>query len=155
MTAPNPAFQSTARRLLEEAAKGDEDRAAQPHAAEQVFQRLRERLAKLIGVVGFRTLLMRALKLARADAPALGAMEVKPDGLIAGLTEALVEQSPTEALTAPATLLAHFLALLTAFLGEDLALLLVTEAVRRDGTHRGAEDREDQESARDPGPEDR
>lgn len=155
MTAPSPDFQSTAQRLIEEAAKGDEDRAALLLAAEQVFQRLHDHLAKLIGVVGFRTLLSRALKLARADAPALGALEVKPDGLIAGLSEDLVGRSPTEALTAPATLLAHFLALLAAFLGEDLALHLVSEAVRRNETRRKTEDREDQKPSRDPGSEDR
>lgn len=155
MTAPSPSLQRTAQRLIEKAAKGDEDEAALLLAAEQVFQRLHDRLAKLIGVVGFRTLLARALKLARADAPALGALEVKPDGLIAGLSEALVARSPTEALAAPATLLAHFLALLAAFLGEDLALHLVREAVRGNGPRGGAEDREDQESTSEPGSEDR
>jgi hypothetical protein len=155
MTAPSPSLQRTAQRLIEEAAKGDDEEAALQRAAEQVFQRLHDHLAKLIGVVGFRTLLARALKLARADAPALGALEVKPHGLLAGLPEAFVEWSPAEALTAPATLLAHFLALLAAFLGEDLALHLVCEAVRGNGPRGSAEDREDQESTSDPGSEDR
>lgn len=155
MTAPSPSFQSTAQRMIEEAAKGDEDTRALVRAAEQVFQRLHDHLAKLIGVVGFTTLLARALKLARADAPALGALEVKSGGLLPGLSEALVERSPTEALTAPATLLAHFLELLAVFVGEDLALHLVHEAAKSDGKHGEAEDRREQESAREPGSEDR
>ena len=70
MTASSPSFQSTAQRMIEEAAQTEEDALALLRAAERVFQRLHKRLAKLIGVVGYRTLLARALKLARADAPA-------------------------------------------------------------------------------------
>ncbi|MFS8065847.1 MAG: hypothetical protein ACMG6S_05680 [Byssovorax sp.] len=155
MSAPSPAQQSTAQRLIEEAARGDDEEVALVGATEHVFQGLHDHLAKLIGVVGFKTLLARALQLARADAPALAAVEVKPDGLIAGLSKALVGLRPTEALTAPATLLAHFLALLAAFLGEDLALHLVREAVRGNGPRGSAEDREDQESTPNPGSEER
>ncbi len=155
MTPPSPAFQSTAQRLIEDAASSDEDEAALLRAVEQVFQRLHDHLGKLIGVVGFTTLLTRALKLARGEAPALGALEVKPDGSLAGLSEAFVERSPAEALAAPVTLLAHFLALLAAFLGEDLALHLAGEALSSSWTHGKIEDREDQESARHPGSEGR
>lgn len=154
MTAPSPAFQSTAQRLIEEAAKGEEE-SALVGAVEQVFQRLHEHLRKLVGAVGFRTLLTRALQIARADAPALTAIEVTKEGWIAGLSEALVGRSRAEALAAPVLLLAHFLALLAAFLGEDLALHVVSEAVRGNQTRGCAEDREDRESARKPGSEER
>jgi hypothetical protein len=154
MIALTPAFQSTARRLIEEAASVDEETAL-PRAAEKVFQKLHDHLARLIGVVGFRTLLARSLKLAREGAPALEALEIKPDGTIVGLAEALVERSPAEALEAPTTLLAHFLALLAAFVGDDLALHLVSEAVRRNGPHANMQGSEDRGSPRDPGSEDR
>ena len=153
MTAPSPAFQSAAQRLIEDAANSDENEAALLRAAEQVFQRLHDHLGKFIGVVGFTTLLARALKLARGDAPALGALEVKLDGSLAGLSEAFVERSPTAALAAPVTLLAHLLGLLAAFLGEDLALHLVSDAMRRSWAHGKTDDREDQESARNPASE--
>jgi hypothetical protein len=130
MTSPPPVFQSTAQRVIEHAAAGREDTEAIAGAAEQVFQALHEHLAKLIGVIGFRTLLARSLKLARPGLPALAWIEVKPEGTIAGLVEALAGRSPTEALAAPATLLAQFLDLLAAFVGEDLALHLVNEATR-------------------------
>jgi hypothetical protein len=155
MVALSPAFQSTAQRLLEEAARAGEAQTALPRAAEKVFQELHDHLARLIGVVGFRTLLARSLKLAREGAPALSALEVKADGAIVGLTEALVARSPAEALAAPTTLLAHFLALLAAFVGDELALHLVSEAVRGHEARDGAQDRGDQEPPRDPGSEDR
>ncbi|MEO5726667.1 MAG: hypothetical protein ABI134_17195 [Byssovorax sp.] len=155
MSTPSPAHKSTAQRLIEEAARGDDEEVALVGATEHVFQGLHDHLAKLIGVVGFRTLLARALQLARADAPALAVVEVKPNGLIAGLSRALVGLRPAEALAAPVTLLAHFLALLSAFVGEDLTVHVVSEAVKkRDGT-RAAHNREDQESAHKPGSEDR
>ncbi len=154
MIALSPAFQSTARRLIEEAAREAEE-IDLPRAAERVFQELHDHLAKLIGVVGFRTLLARSLKLAREEAPALEALVVKPDGELAGLAEALVQRSPAETLAAPTTLLAHFLALLAAFVGDELALHLVSEAVRRNEASEGAQAREDRESPRDPGSEDR
>lgn len=153
MTAPSPAHQSTAQRLIEEATRSEEE-AALVDAAEQVFQGLHDHLTRLIGVIGFRTLLTRALQLARADAPALAALEVKPDRLIADLSRALVGLHPTEALAASATLLAHFLALLAAFVGDDLALHIVSEAVKSTGRRSPANEREEQESARKPGSED-
>jgi hypothetical protein len=130
MTPPNPAFQRTAERLIEDAASGRDDAAALAGAAERVFQGLHDHLGRLVGVIGFRTLLARSLKIARPGLAALGGVEVKPDGTIHGLVEALAARSPAEALAAPATLLARFLDLLAAFVGDDLALHLVDEATR-------------------------
>jgi hypothetical protein len=130
MISPNPASRSTAQRLIEDAAIGSEDAAAIASAAERVFQRLHEHLSTLIGVVGWKTLLGRALKLARTRVPALQRIEVKPDGTIAGLVEALSTQAPEDAVLAPAMLLAQLLDLLAAFVGDDLALHLVDEATR-------------------------
>lgn len=155
MIALSPAFQSTARRLIEQAAHDVEEPTTLPLAAERVFHALHDHLGKLIGVIGFRTLLARSLKLARERAPVLEVLEVEPDGMLAGLAEALEERSPAEALTAPATLLACFLALLAAFVGDDLALHLVSEAVRREEAREGAQERDDRGSPRDQGSEDR
>ncbi len=132
MKPPSPALQSTARRLIEDAATDRADAAAITRAAEQMFQRLHDHLAKLIGVVGFTTMFARSLKLAQARLPALKGIEMTTGGKIAGFSEALQARSPAEALEAPATLLAHFLDLLAAFVGDDFALHLVREAAQRD-----------------------
>ena len=52
-----------------------------------VDERLRPHLATLMGRVGFRALLSRALVLANADVPWLGAVHVKTDGSLEGLGE--------------------------------------------------------------------
>jgi len=49
-------------------------------AAARVCEKLRRLLAKILGATGFLTLLRRALILAKAQTPALGVVEVKPDG---------------------------------------------------------------------------
>ena len=130
MTSPKPAFESTAQRLILDAAADREDAASIAGAAEHVFQALHDHLAKLIGVVGFRALLARSLMLARPGLPALGRIEVMPEGTIPGLLEELASRSPAEALAAPAAWLARFIDLLAAFVGDDLALHLVDDATR-------------------------
>jgi hypothetical protein len=132
MNPPSPELHSTARRLIEEAATDRADAAAITRAAEQVFQRLYDRLSKLIGVVGFRTMFARSLKLAQARLPALKRIEVTEGGAVTGFADGLEARSPAEAIEAPATLLAHFLDLLAAFVGDDFALHLVRKAARHD-----------------------
>ena len=99
MTPPDPAFQSAAQRLIQDVAAGGEDAATIARAAEHIFQRLHDHLGRLIGVIGFRTLLARSHKLAKPGLPALARIEVRPDGTIVGLLEALSPRSPAEALT--------------------------------------------------------
>jgi hypothetical protein len=140
MTSPSPTFQSTAERLILDAAKGRKDAAEIAGAAEHVFQSLHDHLATLIGAIGFRTLLARSIKLARPGARALERIEVQHEGTLAGLAEALSRETPEEALAAPAMLLARFLDLLAAFVGDDLALHLVDEATRARPAREGGND---------------
>ena len=56
-------------------------------AAFRVCETLRQPLCALAGVAGFRSLLSRALALARAEAPSLGAVQVAADGSLQGLDE--------------------------------------------------------------------
>lgn len=130
MTPPKPVYQSTAQRLLDDAATGCDDAAAIARAAEGVFEGLHEHLARLVGVLGWRTLLARSLKLARAELPALDRIEVRADGTIAGLAGAFAAWSPEETLVAATALLAQVIDLLAAFVGEDLAIHLVNDATR-------------------------
>ena len=148
MTSPIPAFESTAQRLILAAATGHEDAAAIAGAAEHVFHALHDHLARLIGVVGFRALLARSLTIARPGLPALARIEVMPEGTISGLTEALTSQSAAEALAAPAALLARFIELLAAFVGDDLALHLVNDATRSGAEPTGPHDQRSSEAGR-------
>ena len=56
-------------------------------AAFRVCETLRQPLFALAGVDGFRSLLSRALTLARAEAPSLSAVQVAADGSLQGLDE--------------------------------------------------------------------
>ena len=92
-----------------------------------VDERLRPHLAELMGMVGFRALLSRALVLASAEASWLHAVQVKTDGSLEGLGELEDRVSRDEFLDSCVVLLAQFLGLLVTFIGEDLTLRLVRD----------------------------
>lgn len=88
---------------------------------------LRPHLAALMGKVGFRALLSRALALAGAEVPWLVALHVEADGRLSGLDKAGAGLGPEEELAGKVVLLAQLLGLLVAFIGEDLTLRLVRD----------------------------
>ncbi len=115
-------------------------------AVERVLNKLRLHLSKTIGQEGFRTLLARALTLTTPQFPNLGSIQINADGSLNGMpgtagvhskitqNEAQNTQSyetpstaiianPTEGATA---LLAHLIALLVTFIGEDLTLRILS-----------------------------
>jgi hypothetical protein len=92
-----------------------------------VGEKLRPHLAPLMGNVGFRALLSRALALANAEVPLLRAMHIKADGSFDGLDELGAQVDPDEIFKGRVVLLAQLLGLLVAFIGEDLTLRLVRE----------------------------
>jgi hypothetical protein len=97
-------------------------------AAFLVGEKLRPHLAPLMGNVGFRALLSRALALANAEVPWLRAVHVKAaDGSFQGLDELGAQVDPDEIFEGRVVLLAQLLGLLVAFIGEDLTLRLVRE----------------------------
>jgi hypothetical protein len=120
------------------------DGAATPMAAaERVLQGLAERLSPLVGVGGFQLLLQRALKRARAGHPALAA--IQPDATVpwrlAGAAEGSRAEAGDEA--AAEAILAETIALITRFLGADMAIRLVLQdfpEATRDGTGSGSEE---------------
>ena len=87
-----------------------------------VSEKLRRPLSTLAGSSGFRSLLARSLTLAKAQAPALSAVKVKPDGSLEGLGS---EDQDAEA---GVILIAQLLGLLVTFIGEGLVLSLVLDA---------------------------
>ena len=81
---PPPQTRDLALRLL--AYEGVAGNASEPteFAAFRVCERLRQPLITLAGVAGFRSLLSRALTLARAEAPSLSAVQLTADGSLKG-----------------------------------------------------------------------
>ncbi len=84
-------------------------------------------LGPLVGAVGFRTLLDRALTLTKAEVPGLSAVQVRADGALVGLGEAEAQSSNGKIAKGEVLLLAHLLGLLIVFLGEALTLGLVQD----------------------------
>jgi len=117
--------------LLHEAAEGRRSEKL-AEAAERTCVRLRGRLGVLIGQRGFTALFDRALFLAAAERPSL--REIRYDareepGLIGARAFARTRE-PEETEDGLVTIVAHFIGLLVAFLGEELAEHLVRDAWR-------------------------
>ncbi|MGB9265912.1 MAG: hypothetical protein WCB56_10705, partial [Terriglobales bacterium] len=95
MSLPEP--RQLAQRLLTyEAVTGENSEPAEP-AAFRVCAKLRRPLITLAGVAGFRSLLSRALTLARAEAPSLSAVQVAADGSVKGLDELAAQTGKEQA----------------------------------------------------------
>ncbi|MGI8996352.1 MAG: hypothetical protein ACR2GW_06735, partial [Pyrinomonadaceae bacterium] len=71
MSTASPEIQDLARRLLAIEAERDNSSSARVDVAMRVIEELRLRLVRLAGVDGFRSLLSRALTLAKAEVPSL------------------------------------------------------------------------------------
>jgi hypothetical protein len=93
-------------------------------AAVRVCERLRQPLITLAGVAGFRSLLSRALTLARAEAPSLSVVQVAADGSLKGLDELDPQTDKEQARDGGAILIAQLIGLLLTFIGEGLTLRL-------------------------------
>ena len=101
-------------------------------AAFRVFERLREPICALTGVAGFRSLLSRALTLARAESPSLSALQVAADGSLKGLDELRPEVAVDQAMEAGLILITQLLGLLVRVVGEAITLQLVTSEILPD-----------------------
>jgi len=116
-----------AQRLLAyEAVTGENSEPAES-AAFRVCAKLRLPLITLAGVAGFRSLLSRALTLARAEAPSLSAVQVAADGSLKGLDELVSQAEKGQARDEGAILIAQLIGLLLIFIGEGLTLRLVQD----------------------------
>jgi len=116
-----------AQRLLAyEAVTGENSEPAES-AAFRVCAKLRLPLITLAGVAGFRSLLSRALTLARTEAPSLSAVQVAADGSLKGLDELVSQAEKGQARDEGAILIAQLIGLLLIFIGEGLTLRLVQD----------------------------
>jgi len=116
----------TQRLLTYEAAAGETSEPAES-AAFRVSAKLRRPLITLAGVAGFRSILSRALTLARAEAPGLSAVQVAADGSLKGLDELEPQIGKEQAREGGAILIAQLIGLLLTFIGEGLTLRLVQD----------------------------
>jgi CheY-like chemotaxis protein len=81
---------------------------------------LRLRLIKLAGVEGFRSLLSRALTLAKPEVPSLNMVQVLADGSVEGFDGIEGSEATGAATQAGTVLVAHLLELLMTFIGAPL-----------------------------------
>ena len=122
-----PESRHLAQRLLAyEAVAGDNSERAES-VAFRVCAKLRRPLITLAGVAGFRSLLSRALTLARAEAPSLSAVQVTADGSLKGLDELELQIDKEQARDGGAILIGQLIGLLLTFIGEGLTLRLVQD----------------------------
>ena len=119
---PSPKTKALARQVLAFEAAVNEGPAVF-HACEK----LRLHLGTLAGVAGFRTLLHRALALARADNRALNHLVIRPDGSLAWDEELKIEPAQRQIYEEGTALVAQLLALLEIFIGEALMLHLLQD----------------------------
>ena len=116
-----------AERLIAYETRGNKSSETKTSSPFLVGEKLRPQLATLMGSVGFRALLSRALMLTNAEVPWLRSVHVKADGSLEGLDELDAQVDPKEIFEGRVVLLAQLLGLLVAFIGESLTLRLVRE----------------------------
>src|SRR5215213_3756121 len=114
-----------ARRLLAYEAALERDPGASGPVAFRVSEKLRGPLGKLLGVDGFRSLLVRARALAAAEVPWLVELEIKVDGSWGDL-DGLEEKLDAGILgQGEVFLVGPFLGLLVTFIGPAVTLRVV------------------------------
>ena len=122
-----PESRHFAQRLLTYEAVAGENSESTESAAFRVCAKLRRPLITLTGVAGFRSLLSRALTLAKAEVPSLSAVGVATDGSLKGLDELASQTDKELARDGGAILIAQLIGLLLTFIGEGLTLRLVQD----------------------------
>jgi hypothetical protein len=127
MSRATPRMRDLSQCLIAYETSGNKSSETKTPAACHVGEKLRPHLATLMGNVGFRALLSRALALANAEIAWLRAVHVKADGSFEGLDELEAQVDPDELAEGCVVLLAQLLGLLVAFIGENLTLRMVRE----------------------------
>ncbi|WP_425989196.1 hypothetical protein [Brevundimonas sp. TWP2-3-2] len=126
MNRTTPKLRIYAERLIVGEMSRNASAESQPTAAFAVIEKLSPHFGALMGAGGFRALLSRALALAGAEVAWLGEIQVKADGSFDGLNELEAQAAPEEISDAGIILLARFLGLLVALIGDELTLQLLS-----------------------------
>jgi hypothetical protein len=119
--------QALAQRLVELEARTRKADDSKAPGAFSICEMLRPQLATLMGGVGFRVLLSRALVVAQADDPWLHTVQVEDDGTLSARDEAAALKNPEAMARGSVVLVSHLLGLMVAFIGEALTLRLVLQ----------------------------
>lgn len=119
MMPPSETQVLTRRLLADEAVAGNTSERTES-VAFRVCEKLRPPLCALAGVAGYRSLISRALTLARAEAPSLSAVRVTADGSLQGLGELELGENGV-------LLITQLLGLCLDFIGSALTLRLVQD----------------------------
>lgn len=115
-----------AQEIIDRETAGREAPAEVAQALEGVFQRLYQLMSTLVGHVGFAYVMSRADHLTKAAGPALRwELQVTTTGTIVGLAEHIEREGAAQVVTYAVDLLANVIALLCAFIGDDLTFRLV------------------------------
>ena len=124
---PPPETRNLARRLFaHEAIAGSTSERTEP-AAFRVCEKLRPQLCALAGVAGYRSLLSRALTLARAEAPSLSAVQVTAEGSLQNASELEPQVDMDQTGEDGVLLVAQLLGLFVDFIGTALTLRLMQD----------------------------
>jgi hypothetical protein len=115
----NPKIRDLAQRLLSLESRAENLSGSNTSTVFIINEKLRHPLSRLAGTAGFRSLLMRALTLAKREAPGLEGVQVKEDGSLEGLNGEDTE--------AGAVLIAYLVGLLETFIGESLTLRMLND----------------------------
>ena len=118
-----------AERLISTEVTGKKSSAAKPQAVFAALDTLRPCLVQVVGTLGFRALLSRALAKVNADVAWLRAVHVNPDGSMEGLNEIDAKVDPEEIAKGSVVLLAEFFGLLVDLIGDRLLLQLLHQAM--------------------------
>jgi hypothetical protein len=126
MNPATPAMRNLAAWLLAQEAVAGNPSEMEMYTTFRVCDKLRRSLSTLVGAKGYRSLISRALTLAKKEAPSLGKVQVKEDGSLewTGAVDEL-QQGMDEAAKGGAVLVVQLLGLLVAFIGLAATLRLV------------------------------
>jgi hypothetical protein len=127
MNPATPKMRAFAQRLISYETSRNKSSTLDKPAAFFGVEKLRPHLVTLMGNVGFRALLLRALVLSNREVAWLRAVQVNADGSFEGLDGLDAQMDPEEIVKGRVILLAQLLGLLVAFIGENLTLRLVRD----------------------------
>ncbi len=116
-----------AQRLIDYEAGAGETSEPKKSAVNRVCEKLRLPLSAIVGVADYRSLLSRALTLARLEAPGLIAMQVTTDGSLQDLAESGSQIDQERGGEGGVILLAQLLGLFLTFFGAALTLQLIED----------------------------
>jgi len=132
MTAATPHFSAVARQMLLHESAGELTTVACTRATASLHNRLRERLAPLVGSAGMRALFARAVKVTHVDFAALAIVRAatldENANAADSLTAALAALDSAAAWAAATALFANFLELTSSLIGERLVFVVLKRA---------------------------